>query len=101
LSAAKRDPLISEPDQSYEKRHLKLQQREASAGEWYVFAVNLAALHRLARNRSEYTHSYSHRFASFDSFNSFSVDTFDYWRASPENSATYGSPGLACSVPYG
>jgi hypothetical protein len=42
------------------------------------FAVNLAALHRLARNRSEYTHSYSHRFASFDSFNSFSVDTFDY-----------------------
>ena len=44
LSAAKRDPLISEPDQSYEKRHLKLQQREASAGEWYVFAANLAAL---------------------------------------------------------
>jgi hypothetical protein len=78
LSAAKRNPLISEPDQSYEKRHLKLQQREASAGEWYVFAVNLAALHRLARNRSEYAHSYSDYFARFDSFNSFSVDSFDF-----------------------
>jgi hypothetical protein len=36
------------------------------------------ACHRLARNRSEYAHSYSDYFARFDSFNSFSVDSFDF-----------------------
>ena len=79
LSAAKHDPLISEPDQSYEKRHLKLQEREASAGERYVFAANLAALAIVfPANRSEYAHSYSDYFARFDSFNSFSADSFDF-----------------------
>jgi hypothetical protein len=43
-SAAIRDPLISETDQSHENRYLKSYQIEAGSGEWHVFAVNLAAL---------------------------------------------------------
>jgi hypothetical protein len=58
---------------------LKSHQIEASSGEWHAFAFKSGgACHRLARNRSEYTHSYSDCFASFASFNSFSVDSFDF-----------------------
>jgi hypothetical protein len=39
-----RDPRISKPDQSYEKHYLKSHQIATNSGEWYVFAVNLAAL---------------------------------------------------------
>jgi hypothetical protein len=79
---------------------LKSYQIEAGSGEWYVFAVNLALLAIVLRNHSEYTHSYSDCFASFDSFNSFSVDSFDFELLSTEKSETYGFAGLACSLPY-
>jgi hypothetical protein len=35
----------------------------------------------------------------FDFFNFFNSDIFDLWQRSPENSATYGSAGLAWAVP--
>ena len=35
----------------------------------------------------------------FDSFNFFNIDTFDSWRSSPENSATYSSARLAQALP--
>jgi hypothetical protein len=79
LSAAGCDPRISKPDQSYEKHYLKSHQIETSSGEWYVFAVNLTALAIvLPAIAAIYAHSYSDYFARFDSFNSFSVDSFDF-----------------------
>jgi hypothetical protein len=36
---------------------------------------------------------------SFDPFNFFNIDTFDSWRSSPENSATYSSASLARALP--
>jgi hypothetical protein len=36
---------------------------------------------------------------SFDPFHFFNIDTFDSWRSSPENSATYSSASLARALP--
>jgi formate hydrogenlyase transcriptional activator len=38
-------------------------------------------------------------FDSFDPFNFFNSNTFDFRRSSPENSATYGSAGLVWALP--
>jgi hypothetical protein len=38
-------------------------------------------------------------FDSFDPFNFFNIDTFDSWRFSRENSATYSSARLARALP--
>jgi hypothetical protein len=38
-------------------------------------------------------------FDCFDAFNFFNIDTFDSWRSSPENSATYSSARLAQALP--
>src|SRR6266404_1931054 len=61
------------------------------------------ACRRPARNRNEYTHSYSDCFASFDSFNSFSIDSFDFELASTEKSETYGFAAwhAPCLIPSG
>ena len=73
-----RDPLISEPDQSHEKRYLSHSGSRPSQVNGAFCRQFGGACHRLARNRSEYAHSYSDYFARFDSFNSFSVDSFDF-----------------------
>jgi len=36
---------------------------------------------------------------NFDPFNFFNIDTFNSWRSSPENSATYSSARLARVLP--
>jgi hypothetical protein len=36
---------------------------------------------------------------SFDPFNFFNIDTFDSWRSSAEDSATYSTARLALSLP--
>jgi hypothetical protein len=41
-----------------------------------------------------------HSFDIFDAFNSFDLDLSEFRRSSPENSAIYGSAGLACALPY-
>jgi hypothetical protein len=38
-------------------------------------------------------------FDSFDPFNFFNLDIFDFWHSSPENSATYGTVGLDLALP--
>jgi hypothetical protein len=38
-------------------------------------------------------------FDSFDPFNFFNLDIFDFRRSSPENSATYGATGLERALP--
>jgi hypothetical protein len=56
---------------------LKSYRIEAGSGEWHVFAVNLAALAFVLRAiAANMRISYSDCFAIFDSFNTFSVDSF-------------------------
>jgi hypothetical protein len=38
-------------------------------------------------------------FDSFDPFNFFNLDIFNFWQSSPENSATYGTAGLERALP--
>jgi len=36
---------------------------------------------------------------TFDSFNFFNLNIFDFWQSSPEDSATYGTAGLERALP--
>jgi len=97
----RRDPLISEADQSHENRYLKSFQIEAGSGEWHVFVVNLAALAIVLRAIAA-SIRISIRLASPSStVSTISASTVSSsnW-LSTEKSETYGFAGLARSLPY-
>jgi hypothetical protein len=54
---------------------------------------------RLNRQRLTASPTIGVDFDSFDPLDFFNIDTFDPWRSSPENSATYGSASLARALP--
>ena len=76
-------------------------QPNPSARRWWrnVFGLNTSGILDVERKIKQRNQLQVCASDSFDPFNFFNIDTFDSWRSSPENSATYSSARLAQALP--
>jgi len=77
-------------------------QQNTSARRWWrnVSGLNTSAIRDVERKIKELNQLQVCASDSFDLFNFFNIDTFDSWRSSPENSATYSSARLARALHF-